>query len=266
MPHTPLANYHTHTPLCHHAEGPTEEYVRTAVRCGYDVLGFSDHTPWRYATPGFASRIRMLPEQLDGYAAELQALRRQYDGRIKLYIGLEAEYFPAYMDWLLAEKERLGLDYLILGCHYDTTDESGLYFGRATEPEQLQRYAECAITAMETGLYRCLAHPDLCLHRYPRFDRTAEAVCRALCEAAARLDVPLEYNLAGLDCRPQPGAGIGYTTDAFWQIAAEYPVKAILGCDAHAPAELDRTAQIAQRAAWLRGLGITVLDTLPGLA
>lgn len=265
MQHPPLANYHTHTPLCHHAEGPTDAYVRTAVRCGYDILGFSDHTPWRYATPGHVSRIRMLPEELDGYVRSLQRLRRQYEGRIKLYIGLEAEYYPAYMDWLLAEKERLGIEYLIFGCHYDTTDEGGLYFGRATEPDQIKRYAECAVAGMETGLYRYLAHPDLYLHRYPRFDRTAEEVARALCEAAARLDLPLEYNLAGLDCRPQPGCGMGYTTAEFWQVAAEYPVKAIVGCDAHAPSELDRVPEIERSAAWLRGLGLTVLDTLPGL-
>lgn len=207
----------------------------------------------------------MLPSQLEGYVRELQALRRQYEGRIRLYIGLEAEYYPAYMDWLLAEQQRLGIDYLIFGCHYDTTDEGGLYFGRAATPDQLRRYAECAVAGMETGAYRCLAHPDLCLHRYPAFDETAEEVSRTLCQAAARLDLPLEYNLAGLDCRPQPGCGIGYTTDEFWRIAAEYPVKAIIGCDAHAPEELDRTAQIAERAAWLRSLGITVLDTLPGL-
>ena len=49
-----LTNYHTHTTRCGHAEGTEEEYILTALRCGYKVLGFSDHTPWAYATPGFA--------------------------------------------------------------------------------------------------------------------------------------------------------------------------------------------------------------------
>lgn len=260
-----LANYHTHTPLCRHATGSPEEYVRAALRRGYDVLGFSDHTPWKYATPGFVSRIRMLPEDLEGYVRSIQALQRRYDGRIRLPIGLEAEYFPAYLDWLLAEKERLGIRYLILGCHYDTTDEGGLYFGRATTPDQLRRYAECAVAGMETGVYCCLAHPDLYLHRYPSFDKTAEEVAHTLCRAAVRLDIPLEYNLAGLTVRPQPGCGMGYTTREFWQVAAQYPVKAIVGCDAHAPGELATAAEMERAAAWLRSLGLTVLDTLPGL-
>ena len=61
-----LTNYHTHTTRCGHAEGTEEEYILTALRCGFKVLGFSDHTPWAYATPGFVSRIRMLlDEELD---------------------------------------------------------------------------------------------------------------------------------------------------------------------------------------------------------
>ena len=39
-----LTNYHTHTTRCGHAEGTEEEYILTALRCGYKVLGFSDHT------------------------------------------------------------------------------------------------------------------------------------------------------------------------------------------------------------------------------
>ena len=27
-----LANYHTHTPLCNHAEGSPETYIKTALR------------------------------------------------------------------------------------------------------------------------------------------------------------------------------------------------------------------------------------------
>ena len=40
-----LTNYHTHTARCGHAEGTEEEYILTALRCGFKVLGFSDHTP-----------------------------------------------------------------------------------------------------------------------------------------------------------------------------------------------------------------------------
>ena len=237
-----LTNYHTHTTRCGHAEGTEEEYILTALRCGFKVLGFSDHTPWAYATPGFVSRIRMLPSQLDDYVLTLRGLREKYADKLHIRIGLEAEYFPAYLGWLREEMERLDIEYLILGCHYDTTDEQDARasrFGGSTSTAHGRRYAEQVVEALETGLYRYLAHPDLFLNRVTAFDADAEKACRDICAAAARLDIPLEYNMAGLTLQDRPDGSLGYTRDEFWHIAAEYPVKAIVGCDAHAPSELD---------------------------
>ena len=193
-----LTNYHTHTTRCGHAEGTEEEYILTALRCGYKVLGFSDHTPWAYATPGFVSRIRMLPSQLDDYVLTLRGLREKYADKLHIRIGLEAEYFPAYLGWLREEMERLDIEYLILGCHYDTTDEQDARasrFGGSTSTAHGRRYAEQVVEALETGLYRYLAHPDLFLNRVTAFDADAEKACRDICSAAARLDIPLETAL-----------------------------------------------------------------------
>ena len=183
-------------------------------------------------------------------------------------IGLEAEYFPAYLGWLREETERLDIEYLILGCHYDTTDEQDARasrFGGSPSTAHGRRYAEQVVEALETGLYRYLAHPDLFLNRVTAFDADAEKACRDICAAAARLDIPLEYNMAGLTLQDRPDGSLGYTRDEFWHIAAEYPVKAIVGCDAHAPSELDVVPSIEEKKAFLHSLGIPVLDTLPGL-
>ena len=258
-----LTNYHTHTARCHHADGTERDYIETALRCGYRTLGFSDHTPWRYADPGFVSHIRMLPAELDGYVSTLRALRDEYADRIDVRVGLEVEYFPAYLDWLRGETERLGIEYWIFGCHYDTTDETGPYFGRPTSDRSILRYAEQVEAGLDTGLYACLAHPDLCLNYWAGgFDAACEAACRQICAAAVRCNVPLEYNLAGRRYLHRGDGTLGYTTDAFWQIAAEYPVRAIVGCDAHSPTELDVAGELRRAQEQLRTLGITVIDTL----
>ena len=51
-------NYHTHTTRCLHATGSDEEFVLSAIKGGYQELGFSDHTPWKYHTD-YVSDIRM---------------------------------------------------------------------------------------------------------------------------------------------------------------------------------------------------------------
>ena len=261
-----LANYHTHTPRCHHASGSEEDYIRTAIRCGYDILGFSDHAPWPYAG-GFISDCRMLPAELPGYVSTLRGLRAQYQDQIHLHIGLEAEYFPRYLSWMKETAEQYGLEYLIFGNHFRETEELGDYFGACRTPAQLERYTEYAISAMESGLYCCFAHPDLCLNHYPVFDAAAERCLRQLCEAAVRTQTPLEYNLLGeARCAEEDHRqDLGYTTEYFWRIAAEYPVTAIVGCDAHLVKSLEVVPHLLEIKTKLRADGITVLDTLPGL-
>ena len=107
--------------------------------------------------------------------------------------------------------ERLDIEYLILGCHYDTTDEQDARasrFGGSTSTAHGRRYAEQVVEALETGLYRYLAHPDLFLNRVTAFDADAEKACRDICAAAARLDIPLEYNMAGLTLQDRPDGSL----------------------------------------------------------
>ena len=124
-------NYHTHTARCMHATGTDEEYVQSALKGGYDVLGFSEHTPWKYHTD-YVADMRMLPDELPGYVESLRALRDKYRDRIQIKIGLECEYFPEYMHWLKEQIKEYGLDYIIFGNHFYHTDEKFPYFGHHT--------------------------------------------------------------------------------------------------------------------------------------
>ena len=61
-----IANYHTHTWRCNHAEPGEERYVRAAIKRGLQILGFSDHTPYPFSG-GYTSSFRMGVAQLPGY-------------------------------------------------------------------------------------------------------------------------------------------------------------------------------------------------------
>lgn len=254
-------NFHTHTARCMHAVGTEEQYVQAALANGYEVLGFSDHSPWRYAS-GYVSPVRMTPAQLPGYLDALRGLQRQYAGRLRLLCGLECEYFPRYFDWLRDTVRDCGLDYIILGNHFYGSDEDGPYFGRAaTTGKMLRLYAENAVAGLETGLYSYLAHPDLFMRCYPSFDADARAASREICRAAKRLGLPLEYNLLGARCNEQNHTQ-GYPYEAFWRLAAAEGCTAILGVDAHAPDQLstDRYRDAGLRL--LRGLGMEITDSI----
>ena len=215
--HFRLANYHSHTPRCLHAAGTEEEYVLQALRAGYEILGFADHTPWPYKTD-FVAGMRMRLSELDGYIQTVRALRDRYADQIRIRLGLECEAFPEFDPWLREIREEKGIEYFILGNHYDTNDEHhGAYFGRCTDAHQAHCYAETTIAGMESGLFVYLAHPDLFLESYPRFDGDAKRVCRELCEAAKRLNMPLEYNILGFlrAGRDRARGGVGYNTTQY---------------------------------------------------
>jgi histidinol-phosphatase (PHP family) len=247
-----------------HARGTEEEYVQHAIAEGFDVLGFADHTCWPYKSD-FVADMRMHISELDAYIAEIRRLEEKYASQIRIHCGLECEAFPEFYPWLRDVKAEKGLDYFILGNHYDTTDENGgAYFGKCISADRVIRYAKTTIAGMESGLFLYLAHPDLFFHRYSAFDSTAKSACRDICAAARDLDMILEYNLLGMKRNPDSRARgfIGYTSDEFWTIAAETGCRAIIGVDAHFPESLNCAAEYAAAREKLEGMGIEVVDSL----
>ena len=258
------ANYHCHTPRCMHAFGAEREYIEHALSNDFEILGFSDHSPWPYKSD-FVANMRMPLSQLGEYATCIHALRDEYKDKIKIPLALECEGFPEFYSWLEDIRGQYGFDYFILGNHYDTNDELQLgYFGACAGKKEMWRYLETTTAAMQSGHFIYLAHPDLCLNRWECFDADCEKICREICACAREMSLPLEYNLLGH--RRQEGARrrgvLGYCTPEFWQIAAEYDIRAVIGVDAHHPEEMDCADLFAEAKAYLTGLGINVIDRI----
>lgn len=261
-----IANYHTHTQRCGHAVGTDEAYVLAAIEAGWKVLGFSDHAPWPYRSGYTNPGVRMTAEMLEEYCAFVNALKEKYRDQIRIYLGLECEYFPDYMDWLRERNAALGLDYLIFGNHFEESDETGLYYGVAPLKEHALSYCKNTILGMETGLFSCLAHPDLFLMNYPAFDETAQQVSETICRRALELNIPLEYNLQGQRLAERGKAkGVGYPARRFWEIAAEVGNEVIIGMDAHSPDALIDHARYDAAMEEFRKLGLKQIFTLKGL-
>ncbi|MDO5298375.1 MAG: histidinol-phosphatase [Clostridia bacterium] len=255
------ANYHTHTARCGHAEGTDEEYVRAALSQGFDELGFSDHVPWPYHS-GFSSPgVRMHIRELDGYLASVRMLQKKYAGRLRILAGFECEYFPAYMGWLRDIAGEKRLDYLILGNHYDQSDETGMYFGATRTPAQLRAYVESTIRGVETGMFAYLAHPDLFMRRYPAFDGNCRAAARDLCQACRENGVPMEYNVHDRFLSPITHRK-SYPHPEFFRIALEESVRVIVGLDAHEPRELSDPTQWNLAARELEPFGELHIDRI----
>ena len=254
-------NYNTHTERCMHAYGSDEDYVKAAIQAGYEELGFSDHSPWKYDSD-FVAYMRMRLDQFDDYYQSIKHLQEKYKDQISIKIGLECEYYERYMDWLQDFCNQYHLDYIILGNHFYQTDENRIYFGRyCAQDEYLEYYVQDIIKAMETGLYAYVCHPDLFMRGRTSFGKLEEEASYRICEAAKRLDLALEYNLAGLEYNERDHVE-HYPHREFWKIAAKVGNKAIIGVDAHDPAALKTDYYREKAIAALTNLQIPIIDTI----
>ena len=249
-----LANYHTHTYRCQHAEGEDRQYVETAIRNGMKVLGFSDHCPW-FFPDGYVSSNRMLLSDVENYFTSLTKLKDEYRKDITIYIGFESEYLPE----LLPEQEKLlkdyPVDYQILGQHFLTREPSA-YMGRTFDEETiLESYVNSVIEGMETGKYAYLAHPDLV--GFSGKQEIYDKHYRRLCTYLKQHNSPVEINLLGLVQQRH------YPNEHFLKLAGEIGCSAIIGCDAHQPGRLDfrKEQEICRNMAYRNGL--KVIDFLP---
>lgn len=252
------ANFHTHTYRCNHAEGTEREYIETAVKAGIKTLGFSDHTP-QFFDGGYVSGCRMLPDKVFDYAETVNALKKEYEKDIKIYLGFEAEYYPKSFSRLLKLYEQIKPDYVILGQHFSDNEYDGVFFYSPTDDEKiLARYAEQVSEALDTGIFSYIAHPDVI--NYTGDDATYEKYMLPLCEKVKAKNLPLEVNFLGL------GYGRSYPTERFWRCAGIVGNKAIFGIDAHCSDEIARCAQTEKRAIELiKPFNLEITDKIKNL-
>lgn len=252
-----LANYHTHTERCQHANGTDREYVEAAIRSGFKILGFSDHCPWLYPSD-YVSGTRMLPSELDDYFTSIESLKHEYKDYITIYAGFESEFVPELIEKQQRLLEGYPIDYMILGQHFTGVEPDTPYTGFPSASEQeLQKYVDTIIMGMETGRYAYVAHPDL-------FNFSGSVVIyrkhmERLCTYLKEKNVPVEVNMLGLM------QGRHYPNDAFFRIAAETGCKAIIGCDAHCPEALLDKSSMDDCREYAERFGLKIEEYLPSL-
>lgn len=250
-----IANYHTHTWRCNHAAGREEDYVRTAIDRGLEILGFADHTP--YFFPGnYYSHFRMRPEQLKDYCDIVRLLQKKYAGQIQIPLGLELEFYPDLLPGLLPVLRDAGIEYLLLGQHFVGNEIGEHYSGSPTgDVSILKRYVHQSMDAMQTGLFTYFAHPDL--FNFRGDEGVYRQEMQQICREAKACGLPLEVNMLG------KWSGRNYPNPVFWELAAEEGCSVILGCDAHAPEHLMKRETEQQLLEMIHAYGLPLLETVP---
>lgn len=85
-----LQNLHTHTTYCDGKDTP-EQMIKAAIEKGFLSIGFSGHSP-----VDFDETASMSMEETEQYKKEVRALAQKYKDKIKVYCGIEYDFYSNF--------------------------------------------------------------------------------------------------------------------------------------------------------------------------
>jgi len=236
------ADYHTHTPLCLHAEGHPREYAAAALAAGLPELGISDHSPM----PQYFDDWRMTWEQFPQYLQMVEEARAEFP-QLPIRLGMEVDYLEGGEAWTEELSAKADFDYLIGSVHYiapgwdvDNPKHISRFTGGDVN-EIWTRYFELYEKAIRTRAFDFMAHPDLPkkFGYRPEGDlrRFYEPVIQALMDTCTAYEI----NTAGLrkDVREV------YPARPFLEMAFSAGVPLLINSDAHMPGEVGASFDLA---------------------
>ncbi len=225
-------NYHTHTIRCGHASGTDEEYVKSAIANGYKLLGFSDHISY------------MNFEQNENYIQDILKLKEKYKNQIDIKVAFECEYVEEHLPYLQQLKNDPIVDYLIFGNHFTYVDDKKVNFCmKFDDVSTLDLYYETLNKALESKLFKYICHPDCFFKGYGKWDKYSIELAHKIAKLLSEYDVYVELSGSGSRSRSYfeyEGKMVApYPFKEFFKILSHYPLKFVLGADAHAPNQLN---------------------------
>ena len=237
-----VADLHTHTSLCNHAEGAPESYLDAALARGLRWYGISDHTPW---SGGFDPKYRMKQEEFPLYRDLVRKMRKRAEGTpLKVLYAIEMDYIEGKRDPIRSIHENEPFDYIIGSIHQtelfpfddpDLIDE----WKKPGVPEHIwDVYLKYLKDFVSNWDFQILGHCDLPkkFGYHPVENEDFIKKMTEVFEIAAERGIAVELNANGLHV---PAKEI-YPSPALLRLAKKAGVDITYGSDAHSPNAVGR--------------------------
>jgi histidinol-phosphatase (PHP family) len=249
--------------FCEHARDSLREVLQAAVAAGYHTFGVSEHAPrsqerFLYTTEREKDyNLARLSREFEAYAAAVRELAKEFDGRLTVLCGFEAEVVPAasYPSEMLGLRQRYGFDYMVGSVHYvdeisidgPRQDFQRALDGRGGLEDLAVAYYQAVAEMVSVLRPEVVGHLDLIrLHAGPdgRVDtppirRAAVAALEAVRDCGSILDV----NTAGY----RKGLGMPYPAPWLLEAAQRMGIGFCFGDDSHGPAQVGQGIDAARR-------------------
>ncbi len=162
-------NYHTHCTFCD-GKNTAEEMVLSAIEKGFDILGFSSHSMYP-----FASSWHIPVKNHAAYVATIKELSQKYKDKISILCGFEADFIEGFCAPDKEAYSEFSPDYLIGSVHYVPGDKGyyeadgnsqkvreaiDKYYGGDVK-KAVQRYFQIERQMLKSCSFDIIGHPDL---------------------------------------------------------------------------------------------------------
>ena len=153
-----IFDYHTHTTFSH-GKGSIEDNVKAAIDCGLEEIAITDHGPGHLTYGIKRSAVSTMRK-------EIQELNEKYNGKIKVYLGVEANVISAGNCLDISHEEAEEYDFIIAGYHYGVT--SGYCISNWLDAHKLwigdkgklkKRNTEMTVKSIYENNLKILTHP-----------------------------------------------------------------------------------------------------------
>ena len=195
----------------------------------------------------------MRMEDLPLYVKWIETARQEFP-QLRILLGLELDYLPGLEPELQALQRRYEWDFFLGSVHYigDWNHDA---------PDAIVRWRECDVDAawadyfrlltdaVRTGLYDCMAHPDLVKKFDFRPKRDPAPLFETFLQACADTGTAIEISTAGLY---KPCKEIYPSLDMLRR-ARVFGVPITIGSDSHLPRDVGRDFDKA--VAWAKAAG-----------
>lgn len=232
---------HTHPNLLKTERGGID-FANAALRANLDEIVFTDHMPFS-VTGDEHDRIPF--GCVSDYCRAVEALRKQFSGRLIISTGIEIDFHPSCICEIRDVLSEGRFDRVLGSSHLNIVG-FGIPFESLTHTEFAEIVTENYIAAAESGLFDVITHLDI--YRllfadkgFPMTDdgfsvASTEPLLRRLFTTLEKHGTALEVNAAPLyKCFDTLGP---YPAPEILRIAEDYKFPIVYGSDAHVHANV----------------------------
>jgi len=274
-----LSCLHTHTIFCD-GSADMETMCQAAFSKGFESIGFSSHAPLAKKT-GLKTAWHMPDEKLPEYIDAALAVRKRWEGKLAVYLGLEVDYIRNLCGPADPDIQELPLDYIIGAVHYVASPKNGELFTVDGPPEEFdpglelfdndglalcKAYYDAYDAMVNAGGCDILAHLDLIKRNNdrvrffspedPAYEKLAAATADVIASARGKMaggKLPIvEVNTGGII---RSRIAEPYPSCAILRLLRERNIPLIITADAHAPDHLGGGYETAREAMLQAGYG-----------